>query len=246
MQQITGPAAVAVLHDPCFVVPPVPPAARGVAWLRSTVGRFSTGADHERRRALATAILKAVPVEALRTGADRHPVTALAEAMGVPEPVETLVRDVAQAYQPGTGDEPRADAAIDRLVEIMGGRRDEATAARIGVLVQACDATATLIDRTRRRPVEQVLHDDPPVPATRRQAVVRTTVGAVTVEAGEVVLVSLAGGLAFGAGPRRCPGREHALALASAPTSAPASLPAQASLPAPARAPGSVYGSGED
>jgi cytochrome P450 len=52
------------------------------------------------------------------------------------------------------------------------------------------------------------------VPATRRQAPAAGTVGGVAVEAGEVVLVSLAGGLAFGAGPRRCPGRAHALALA--------------------------------
>jgi len=35
----------------------------------------------------------------------------------------------------------------------------------------------------------------------------------VPVEAGDIVLVGLAGETAFGAGPRRCPGREHALAL---------------------------------
>jgi hypothetical protein len=33
------------------------------------------------------------------------------------------------------------------------------------------------------------------------------------VAAGDIVRVSLAGGVAFGAGPRRCPGRTHALAL---------------------------------
>jgi hypothetical protein len=215
MQQISDrEAAFAVLHDPSFVVPPVPPAAVGVAWLRATVGRFSTGAVHERRRALSTAILESVPPEVLRTGGGPHPVTVLARALGVPVEVGGLVRDVAQAYQPGTGDEPRADAAVDRLVEVLGGQRDEPAAARIGVLVQACDATATLIDRARHRPVEDVLHDEPPVPATRRQALVATQAGGVRVEAGEIVLVSLAGGLAFGAGSRRCPGRAHALALA--------------------------------
>ena len=217
MQQITGREAVlAVLHDPSFVVPPVPPAAAGVAWLRATVGRFSTGPDHERRRALSVALLAAVPPETLFAAGDRHPVTVLARAIGIDDPVVELVREVAQAYQPGTGDEARADAAVERLVTILGGAHDEPAAARIGVLVQACDATATLIDRARRRPVEEVLRDDPPVRATRRQALAATTVGGVPVAAGEVVLVSLTDGHAFGAGPRRCPGREHALAFAGA------------------------------
>lgn len=214
MQQINDPeTAVAVLHDPAFVVPPVPPAATGIGWLRATVGRFSTGAAHERRRALSTAILDGIPPAALRAAGGDHPVTVLARAIGVPEPVESLVRDIAQAYQPGTGDEPRADAAVDRLVAVLGGEYDEPAAARIGVLVQACDATAALIAGARHRPVEEVLRDDPPVRATRRQALAATTVGGVPVEAGEIVLIGLAGGPAFGAGPRRCPGRAHALAL---------------------------------
>src|SRR5437016_2928237 len=54
-------AALAVLTDPAFVVPPVAPASAGVAWLRATVGRFSTGEAHERRRALSIAILDAIP-----------------------------------------------------------------------------------------------------------------------------------------------------------------------------------------
>ncbi|GAA3957970.1 hypothetical protein [Actinoplanes auranticolor] len=214
MQQITGrEAALAVLRDPRFVVPSVPPGPTGIAWLRATVGRFSTGAAHDRRRALSVAVLAAVPPATLRTGGGAHPVTVLARALGIAEPVTDLVRAVAQAYQPGTGDERRADAAVDRLVTILGGERDEPTAALIGVLTQACDATATLIGRARHRPVEEVLHDDPPVRATRRQALVAATAGGVTVQAGEIVLVGLAGGPAFGAGPRRCPGRDHALAL---------------------------------
>jgi hypothetical protein len=214
VQQIIGrDAALAVLNDPSFVVPPVACATSGVAWLRATVGRFSTGETHRRRRALSVAILDAIPLESLRAGGRVHPVTVLARAMGVDEPVADLVRDVAQAYQPGTGDDTRADAAADRLVAIFGGGYDEPTAARIGVLVQACEATAVLIERARHHRVDDVLRDHPPVPATTRQALVTTTVGDATIEAGEVVRVSLAGGLAFGAGPRRCPGREHALAL---------------------------------
>ena len=218
MQQIIGRDAVlAVLNDPAFVVPGVEPASTGVGWLRATVGRFSGGAVHQRRRALSIAILDAIPPESLRGGdGSRHPVAILARAMGVDEPVVDLVGDVAQAYQPGAGDESSADAAVDRLVAIFGGGYDEPTAARIGVLVQACAATAALIDRARHRPVADVLRDDPPVPATKRQAQVTTTVGDVTIDSGELVQVRLAGDLAFGAGPRRCPGREHALALVEA------------------------------
>jgi cytochrome P450 len=214
MQLISGvDAALAVLHDPAFVVPPVPAAPDGVGWLRANVGRFSSGEDHARRRALSVAILDAIPLDALRAGRSAHPVSILAEAMGVHAAVVELVCHVAQAYQPGTGDEARADAAVHQLVTVFGGIADEATAARIGVLVQACQATATLIERARHRPVKDVLRDDPPVPATRRRALAPATVGNVSVSAGEVVQVSLADGLAFGAGPRRCPGQAHALAL---------------------------------
>lgn len=100
------------------------------------------------------------------------------------------------------------------MTEVFGGVLDEPTAARIGVLVQACEPTAALIERARHRPIADVLRDDPPLRATRRQATIRTVVGGVTVEPGEIVRVRLAGDLAFGAGPRRCPGRAHALALA--------------------------------
>jgi cytochrome P450 len=214
MQEISDPdTALAVLNDPNFVVPPVPPGAHGIAWLRATVGRFSSGPVHDRRRALSVAILDPIEPDSLRRSGGKHPVAVLGRAIGAPEGIVDLVRDVAQAYQPGTGDDTRADAAVTELVTRFGGVQDELTAARIGVLVQACEATATLIDRARRRPVDDVLREHPPVPATRRQALVTTTLGDVTVEAGRIVRVSLAGGLAFGAGPRRCPGRAHALAL---------------------------------
>ncbi len=217
MQQIRGRDAVlAVLNDPLFVVPPAPPAAAGVAWLRATVSRFCNGPEHERRRALSVAILAAIPLDALRAGPSVHPVQALARAMGVNEHIVERVRDVAQAYQPGTGDDARADTAVGRLVAIFGGVYDEQTAARIGVLVQACEPTAALIEMARQRPVDDVLRDDPPVRATKRCALGPTTVGEVSVHAGEVVQVQLAGELAFGAGPRRCPGRDHALALVAA------------------------------
>jgi cytochrome P450 len=217
MQLISDPEAVlAVLHDPQFVVPSVPSApagTSGLAWLRATVGRFSSGPIHQRRRALSIGILDTIAPESLFRVEDEHPVAVLARAMAAPESIVPLVQDIAQAYQPGTGDEARADPAVEHLVTHFGGGRDESTAARIGVLVQACAPTATLIDRARDRPVADVLRDHPPVPATRRQALTRTTVGHLTVEAGQIVQLELSGDLAFGAGPRRCPGRRHALAL---------------------------------
>ena len=69
-----------------------------------------------------------------------------------------------------------------------GGTWDEATGNRIGVLVQACDATANLIAGT-----------SPPVPATRRIA-----------PDGAEILVDLTDH-PFGAGRHERPGRRHAL-----------------------------------
>jgi hypothetical protein len=215
MQQISGrDAALAVLTDLAFMVPPVPPASAGIGWLRATVARFSSGTVHERRRALVVALLDAIPVESLQESSQQHPVAILGRAVGADESVTDLVRDVAQAYQPGTGDESRADVAVDQLVAVFGGVFDEPTAARIGLLVQACEATAVLIERARHRPVDEVLRENPPVPATKRQALATTTVGDIKIEAGEVVKVCLADDLAFGAGAHHCPGRKHALALA--------------------------------
>jgi hypothetical protein len=214
MQQINDrEAALAVLTDPAFTVPPVPPAAGGVAWLRATVARFSSGAVHERRRALAVALVEAIQPESLRAARGMQPVEILAAAVGADGSVLDLVSDVAQAYQPGTGDDSRADLAVDRLVELFGGVRNEPTAARIGLLVQAHQATTVLIDRARHHPVRHVLRDNPPVPTTKRQAVATTAIGGVTIQPGEVVQVRLADDLAFGAGPHSCPGRALALAL---------------------------------
>lgn len=219
MQQISScEDAHAVLTSPAFIVPPVPAAPAGVAWLRATVARFSSGPAHERRRSLVTGLLDSIPPDALPTRIGMDPVAVLALALGAGEAavdaIVGLVRDIAQAYRPGSGDDLRADAAVDRLVMIFGGVFDEPAAARVSLLVQACEPMSALIDRARHRPVDAVLREHPPVPATRRQALAATDVGGVRIEAGEVVQVDLAGDLAFGAGPHRCPGRAHALALA--------------------------------
>ena len=196
----------------------VPPGS--VAWLRASVARFSNGADHVRRRALAVDALASVDADSLREKAFLRtqgiisgldvvdvmaqiarpvPVGVLAEALGLPD-VSADVAGVAAAYHPHVEPGEAAEAALGRLVAACGGPA-ELAAARIGLLVQACDATAGLIGNglfasLTGKPAEQ------PVLATRRRI------------GGEDVTVSLAG-TPFGAGPRACPGSRHALALSA-------------------------------
>lgn len=217
-----------VLSDPAFIVPPAPDAPTGIGWLRSHVVRFSEGEDHLRRRAQVAELLARVDPAALRAAAERlarrrsEPVadlaatvtvTVLAEALGLAGLPAGAVKSATQAYQPGTGDSAAADEAVEQLVEFLGGRHDEPTAARICVLVQACAGTTALVVNAVKaddagRPPERVVADtlehDQPLRQTRR----------VDPATGEVVQVDL-GGLPFGAGRHACPGSEHAVAIAA-------------------------------
>lgn len=190
-----------VLTDPEFAVPPVPDSPPGgVAWLRSSVARFSSGTAHQRRRALAVAELASVDPDNLRRRAAERgggPVEVLAEALGLRADVADDVAVVAKSYQPHTAITEEADQAVARLIKACGGVADEATANRIGLLIQACDATKALVANTVAG------RTDPPVPLTRRVA-----------PDGTLVEISLAEA-PFGIGPHACPGREHALALAA-------------------------------
>ncbi|ONI83586.1 PEP phosphonomutase [Saccharothrix sp. ALI-22-I] len=177
-----------VLHSKAYVVTPVPAAESGVAWLRAGGARFSEGADHERRRAFARRTLSTVDIQSLRRAG--MPVAVLAEALGLPRSVASDVAVVATCYQPHVAVTREADEAVARLVAACGGVWDEETANRIGLLVQACDATRALIAGV-----------EPPVPITRRVA-----------PDGAVVEVDLRDAW-FGAGRHECPGRAHALAL---------------------------------
>jgi cytochrome P450 len=248
---ITAPDEVrAVLADPAFVVPPVPNGGSpgGIVWLRSTVSRFSANGVHERRRSLVvddladvdpaalgqrafeqtTVLLKSgyEPVDVMANIARVVPVELLAEALSLPAGMSEDVNTVAAAYHPCGDFSATADQAVARLVKACGGIADETTAARIGLLVQACDATAGLVGNAliaakRQRPTTSVsailtetLRLNPPVRATRRQATADTRVGNFAIVAGEVVTLELAGSLTFGDGPRKCPGSEHAFAIA--------------------------------
>jgi cytochrome P450 len=229
---ITGQTdAREVLTDPRFTVPPLgPDAVTGrLGWLRSHVARFSTGEAHGRRRGYAVMVLASIDPTALRRRAtelanddrpaEQVPVIVLAEALGVPsadmDTVVDAVATVAGGYFPGSDGGAAGEAAVAYLIEVFGGIADEPTAARIGLLAQACQATAGLITNALRgkEALEATLRDDPPVRVLRRQCIASGAIVEVDVAAAN--RDSADGHLTFGAGPHECPGREHALALAA-------------------------------
>jgi cytochrome P450 len=264
----------AILVDQRFDVLTAPPAPHGLAWLRGAVARFSRGADHTRRRDLATTLLPPparlrAAAAALAAGSEvappAVPVTALAAALGARRPVHEPVATVTPGYfgrvQTGLSE---MDTAVADLVAAFGGEPTERVAAAIGLLVQAHDATGGLVTRalaalgqppgnaptTERdgqppHPADRIaavlaetLRVDPPVPTMRRECLVdHDHPGLGRVAAGTVVVLDLAAAnrdpdvfadpdrfdpgrpsldqvLTFGFGPRACPGRDHALALA--------------------------------
>ncbi|MET8162004.1 cytochrome P450 [Sphaerisporangium sp. NPDC005289] len=115
------------------------------------------------------------PFDVMASIARTVPIGVLGGALGVagldparPDGVGdfvSAVSTVAAAYHPGTGggaaDNGEADAAVSALVALLGPGSPEAVAARIGLLVQACDATAGLIGNT----LDAAL---PPPPAPKR------------------------------------------------------------------------------
>jgi cytochrome P450 len=288
---VSDPAQVrAVLADPEYTVPDpgrgAPP--RTMAWLRQNVARFSNGADHARRRDLAedllrpldTGLLRAAardqanavideaagcPFDVMALVARRVPGLVLAAALGAADPEQVIGRlaPVAAVYQPGPADPGMADGSVARLAELLPGGPDEQVAARIGLLIQAFDATAGLIGnavaaglRVSTRAlaaaladtcgpaaalVEQTLRIDPPVLVTRRVAPSGAMLTLDLASAGQ----DPAGHLEFGSGLRACPGAAHACALAEGAiepllarcrwTGAEISYPAPPALRAPAR-----------
>lgn len=220
----------AALADPLLVPVPAqsPPGATSegsMAWLRATVARFAHGAVHARRRAYVEAELARIDVDGLRRlavgqlGDDRTRVLrALAQAMDLPElddyAVDALCT-VADNYF--GGDDPAADDAVKLLLPLMQTDDPEQAANRVGVLIQASDATATLIAAARdgSGDVHETLRSTPPVQVMRRVALAGTRIGDTEIAEGELVLLEVGPvGLAFGSGPRVCPGRELAVALA--------------------------------
>jgi cytochrome P450 len=172
---VTDPARVrAILADPRYTVPDpgsgAPPGT--MHWLRQNVARFSSGADHARRRELAGQLLRGPgldperlraragaeshavidraagrPFDAIALVARRVPGLVLAAALGAAEPEQVTgqLAAVAAVYLPGAADPERADAGVARLTELLPAGPAELVAARIGLLIQAYAATAGLI-----------------------------------------------------------------------------------------------------
>jgi len=220
---------VAILTDPAFDVPAEPDGPSGtVAWLRHHVARFSPGERHPARREIVErllapldpATLRQRAFEQVRSGDDPAeaaavvPVAVLAIALGAPaDAIRDVVADVrtmAAVYLPPAEPDATADAAVARLVAVFGGRFDDETANRVGLLAQAANATRLLImtsfpyGQPPGEAVAEALRDDPPAKATRRTEL-RT---------GETIAVELTGA-PFGAGRHACPGQAQAVALAT-------------------------------
>ncbi|WP_240638986.1 cytochrome P450 [Micromonospora ureilytica] len=221
------------LTDPAFQVPAVDTGPPGtLAWLRATVSRFSPPRRHAERRAVAVAALAPLNPDDLRQDAARLtmavldrsgdrvdvmrelarpvPLRALADRLGFADPAAagTAVAVVAAAYHPGVDPAvtSRADRAVAALLAHAPQGQPVVRANLIGLLVQACDATAGLIGAAAHHLLSpatarvlttagtadllaEVLRLDPPVRATRRVTVDGVRLGGRDLPAGSPVLL---------------------------------------------------------
>ncbi|MEW2384261.1 cytochrome P450 [Micromonospora sp. NPDC047707] len=218
----------AVLTDPAFQVPVADAGPAGtLAWLRSTVSRFSAPQRHPDRRAIGVAVLAALDPDELRTAAARlthqvldgagdrlevmsalarrGPLRVLAIRLGLADPDAAVpaVTAVAAAWHPGA-EGPRiaaADRAVTALLAMLPPSAPDVAANRLGLLVQACDATAGLIGAAVRHGLgtppavstaallAEVLRLDPPVRGTRRVATASVRLAGRHLAAGDPVLL---------------------------------------------------------
>ncbi|MGN9813514.1 cytochrome P450 [Micromonospora sp. BQ11] len=240
----------AVLLDPACRVPVAGDGPPGtLAGLRGLASRFSDADRHPARRALGVAALAPLDPDELRheaaretsavldraggrldvTGAlaRRVPLRVLAARLGLADPDAAVpaVAAVAAAWHPGA-DRTRivaADRAVEVLSSMVPAGSPEARANRLGLLVQACDATAGLIGSAVRHGlalplvvstadlVAEVLRLDPPVRGTRRVVTAATRVAGSDLAVGDPVLLRFDAAnrdpVVFADPDRRRPGR---------------------------------------
>ena len=258
MELRTYAEVVAALAEPALVpVPPAespqaaPDAVGTAAWLRAQVARFAHGSEHARRRAVIEAELARIDPGALRKAAaadglgDLDPrarsAFVLAGALGLADP-GSAAADVGLVSAVYFGrDSVEADAAVARLVaafaEVPGPSSPEEIANRVSILIQAHEATGSLVERAAKHMtdgadaadvdavIRETLRHDPPLLTMRRTALRATCVAGVDIAEGDLVTLDIAAAnrdgdtsapvLTFGSEPRRCPGEAHALALAA-------------------------------
>jgi cytochrome P450 len=193
--------------------------------LRSAAAELA-GAELDRAeldRAALTAAGQEEPFDVMVV-ARRVPAAVLATALGVAAAARDDAVDAVLAAASGYPNPdlagPGADAGVQFLAAVLGPADAELLATRIGLLEQACDATAALIgnalisaftgeeyDQDGTEDAEQILAgtlaSDPPVRRTRRLA-----------PDGATVTLDLRT-CTFGAGRRPCPGADQAMALAA-------------------------------
>jgi cytochrome P450 len=264
---ITGHADVcAVLADPRYQVPPAPAVPDGehgtLAWLRSSVSRFSEGPAHARRRALAerdlagmdpgrlrqrAAAATAEQLALLGTGpfdlmplARRIPVSVLVTELPMTGAADLAsVAEAVVTASPGylnpdqAGQE--ADAAVAVLASALRATEAEVTANRIALLMQACEATAGLIGNAVARALgaTELGTPDELLSQTLDQDPPVLRTRRLDPD-GDVVAVDITT-VPFGAGRRPCPGSDQATALAAGVLDAviPACELAEADVPYP-------------
>ncbi|MEV0648658.1 cytochrome P450 [Phytomonospora sp. NPDC050363] len=244
---VTDPAQItAVLDDERFtVVPPRSDETGGMAWVRRTVGRFTEGEAHRRRRAMAVAEIGALDPASLREEArkttrtlldggagldrlaDEVPVRVLATALGVTDvdAFAAAVPVVAAGYLTGSAPSAEVDAAVATLVSLLGPGDDEEVAARVSLPLQAHAATAKIIRsavsslpgaRDAADALTRAFRHDPPVPALRRVTREETPFGDRVLPPGTPVVLDVSGGPEFAFGAGRRPCPGEAQAMAIA------------------------------
>jgi cytochrome P450 len=215
----------AVFSDLRFAVPEAPPGNSGMAWLRANVSRFANGERHRQRRALVVAEITRLDRDVLATGARRLtadvlprrgtfdvmsiarrvPMAVLCEGVLGKSTIADAAGDaiaVAAAYALSAPIDSVADEALARLLGACGVT--EGGAACVGVLAQACDATAALIgnallasrglpeaQRAVPQLVAETLRFDPPAWSTRRVATETVELSGCQIDAGTTVVLHL-------------------------------------------------------